>query len=81
MWVHFSDTAPRARHGHTCMLCGLPIKKGDVHVARRGASDGTAVTMRMHQVCEKLTHDWDEDDWNGSDNVHEFRRVYLNHNH
>ena len=66
-WTHFSDTRPAARREHRCYLCEETIPVGCVHVARRGVSDGTAVTTRMHLDCVDLTLDWDQRDWDDFD--------------
>lgn len=64
-WTHFSDTRPRASKQYRCELCGLRIRKGARHVARRGADSdyGGVFTARMHEVCESKTKGWGYDDW------------------
>lgn len=71
-WTYLNDTTPRARKKHTCNLCDLPIAIGEIHVARRGVSDGEMITARMHTDCEKLTSGWTQDDWETYDPT-EFR--------
>lgn len=66
-WTHLSDTKPRAKKRHMCCLCERGIEPGAVHIARRGISDGQAITTRMHIACEALTKSWDEGDWECSD--------------
>ena len=72
-WTHLSDTRPKARKGHVCALCGLPIAVGQEHIARRGVNDGEMMTVRMHTDCELVTHDWDQDDWECCIDPHAFR--------
>ena len=62
-WTHLSDTRPRARKQHQCILCRLRIRKGARHVHRTGVVDGELVSSRMHAVCEAATRDWDDDAW------------------
>lgn len=75
-WTHFSDTKPKARKDYRCYLCGLPILKGEEHLVRRGVSEGQLVACRMHEACENLTRQWDEDDWIYHDES-EFRSELL----
>ena len=70
-WQHLEDTTPKARRKYRCLLCGLPITKGQKHIKRVGV-DGEMYQMRMHIECEKLTEDWDEDNWLNFDEA-EFR--------
>jgi hypothetical protein len=62
-WTHLNDTRPKARKKYTCHLCGLPVPVGQVHVARRGVSEGAPVTVRMHADCEEVTHGWRDYEW------------------
>jgi hypothetical protein len=73
-WTHLNDTKPRARKPHRCELCGLPITKGEVHVARRGIGDDGPCTFRMHIDCEALTKRWDQMDWECHDSS-DFREM------
>ena len=68
----FRETEPVARKRHQCDLCREEIPKGEKHVARHGKSDDNEIyTFRMHVECEAATKDWDEYDWDYTD---EFRR-------
>jgi hypothetical protein len=71
-WTYLSDTNPKARKDHRCVLCDLIIPKGTVHVARRGVDDDGPVTSRMHTDCEAVTRNWSAYDWECSD-TGEFR--------
>ena len=62
-WHHFADTKPKARKLYYCDICGENIEPGEVHVARRGVSDGRVVTSRMHLDCEMLSKRWDQMEW------------------
>ncbi len=72
-WTHLSDTMPKARKEHRCILCERIIPKGTVHVARRGIGDNGPCTTRMHTACELITRDWDWYEWENQDPF-EFRR-------
>lgn len=75
-WTHLEDTRPKARKRHCCDLCGYAIPVGMVHVARRGIGDDGPCTVRMHEICEELSREWDEWGWENQD-VGEFRRELL----
>jgi hypothetical protein len=77
MWYHLADTKPKARKDHQCLLCGEPIPKGTVHIARSGINDDGPDTFRMHISCEALTLKWDQGDWECHD-AGEFRDSLLN---
>lgn len=62
-WTHLEDTTPRARKPYQCYLCCGPIAIGEQHVKRAGIWEGEPISQRMHTACEKLTHKWDEGDW------------------
>lgn len=64
---YIGETYPKARKDHQCELCGYPIPKGTVHTARQGKDDGRAYTFRMHDFCESLTREWDEEEWEYSE--------------
>jgi hypothetical protein len=66
-WLHLEDSTPKARKSHLCHLCNLPIAIGEVHVKRSGVGDNGMESIRMHEVCEKVTHGWDEDSWEYSE--------------
>ena len=62
-WTHLEDTWPNARKRYRCYLCGKPIEIGQTYLRRKGTDCGMFVTARMHEECEKQTHDWDATDW------------------
>ena len=64
---YLSETKPRARKAHYCILCGELIPQGMRHVARVGKGDGSVYTVRMHEECEALTQEWDESEWEYSE--------------
>jgi len=74
-YTHLNDSWPVARKPHKCRLCGLSIEKGEKHLARRGAFEGTLFTDRMHSDCNQVTvdHNWHEEEWEYLD-VQEFNR-------
>lgn len=67
MWKHLNDQTPTARKQHTCELCGLPIPRATRYIRRSGITDHGPTSFAMHQTCERLTHDWDEWDWECTD--------------
>lgn len=67
MGDYIGETHPKARKDHQCELCGYPIPKGTVHTARQGKDDGRVYTFRMHDFCETLTREWDEEEWEYSE--------------
>lgn len=73
-YEHLNDTNPKARKNYRCVLCGLVIAKGELHVARRGVFDGEAFTQRMHTDCETVTQDWLAEDWENRSDELEFRQ-------
>lgn len=73
-YTHLEDTQPKARKRYVCELCRDPIEQGTVHIARRGIGEEGPETCRMHIDCEKLTHDWEEEDWMYRDTT-EFKRL------
>ena len=62
-WTHIEDTRPKARKPHECYLCGGVIAIGELHVRRYGVNEGRREATRMHESCEKVTREWDEEDW------------------
>ena len=70
-WKHLEDTTPKARKKYRCHLCGLSIDAGDKYIKRTGV-DGEFIMTRMHIKCEKLTDNWNENDWENFDEA-EFR--------
>ena len=76
-WKHIEDRNVRGRKEHRCILCGLRIRKGALHIKRTGISEGGFVTARMHAVCESLTRDWDEHEWEIGYSPEEFRCYSL----
>lgn len=73
-WRHISDSEPKARKPYLCELCQTTIQSGEVHLARRGISEGEAITARMHKTCAARTRHWTEDQWECHDPV-EFREA------
>jgi len=78
-WNHLEDTSPKAKKEYRCYLCGLKINIGEKHIKRTGTADFEFITQRMHIDCEKLTNDWDENDWENFDEA-EFRQDLKNQN-
>lgn len=77
MWTYLNDTEPRARRPYRCCLCGLRIRQGARHIARRGFWEGDEpTTYRYHASCQAATVDWDEADFETHDEA-EFRCYVL----
>lgn len=62
-WTHLKDMKPVARKRYQCLLCEGFIEPGEKHVARTGIGEAGPETFRMHSLCESLTHDWDDWEW------------------
>jgi hypothetical protein len=66
-WTFLSESTPKARKDHSCILCDQAIPTGATHVARRGIDHDGPVTIRMHTECEAETKGWDDGDWESND--------------
>jgi len=64
---YIGETHPKARKDHQCGLCGYLIPKGTAHTARQVKDEGRVYTFRMHDFCETLTREWDEEEWEYSE--------------
>jgi len=76
-WQHLRDTEPVGQKDYKCFLCGLVILKGEKHTVRAGVSDGEFNTFRMHTICEMVSRDWRQEDWEVDIDFKEFRSELL----
>lgn len=51
----------KARKTHRCVACEHPIRTGTVHARWAWFEDGTAQTVRAHQMCSDLDLGLDDD--------------------
>lgn len=72
-WRHLRDATYVARKPHLCSLCGLLIAVGERYVLRIGCYDRKLISNHMHEKCEEITRDWDEQDWETAPDKGEFR--------
>lgn len=49
----------KARKEHECMLCGLPIKKGETYYKQTNVDDGDIYDFKMHIHCDKIAIKYD----------------------
>lgn len=78
-WTHLRDKNVKGRKDYRCYLCEGEIPTGVTHVNRVGIDENGLSSIRMHLECEKITHSWDEDHWEGGIDHADFREE-LNHN-
>lgn len=62
-WRYIEDRRPVARKKHRCYLCDRIILAGDRYVKRFGVGEDGPDSFAMHEACESLTAEWDEDNW------------------
>lgn len=62
-WRFIKEKAVRTRKPHECRICGEEINKRKIAVARTGVSDDRILTFHMHPECDRLSSDWNQDDW------------------